>query len=485
VLVLQMRQAVVPQNSTVDAASLDGRLPEGFQPVIQPTRHLQASVFGAPVESVLPDRPNRPQTGGGTGTGEALWTEIYSDGSCAVVLTLERGRARVRSVEGRAVVDPGLAKLNLHAIGPKVDPPALAAFEDLVSKTFEVHFAPHYYASTRFRELLEEGRTPAPDAEASELGAARAVADRSLRTLAIAIKSSGGLLVGDLPKQLPADARDQTDSLRDKLRVHGFVAEESVIVCRKTQAQVARAPSPAVLTQLSLVGLRCGCGRPMAEEKTEEALTVTDRGRQMLDGSHWFSILLVDELRRLGVPSKSILVEQTQGGDEMDVLAEISGELVLFELKDKEFSLGNAYSFGAKIGIIRPDHSVIVTTDRVGNDARDHFKRAGDAQRRPRHNSPWERIESAEPPAEAVQYIEGLNSLRPRLEEIVSGIYAGDAQRILATSLGNSSIDASALVRHLSEPRSVEPLDPTTTDAPIPQQPAATRQRKPSSGVVG
>ena len=38
---------------------------------------------------------------------------------------------------------------------------------------------------------------------------------------------------------------------------------------------------------------------------------------------------------------KEVLVEQSVGGDEIDCVANISGELTLFELKDKEFNLGN------------------------------------------------------------------------------------------------------------------------------------------------
>jgi hypothetical protein len=87
------------------------------------------------------------------------------------------------------------------------------------------------------------------------------------------------------------------------------------------------------------------------------------------------AVLLLEELRQVGIPHDHILFEQQIGGDELDVIVNISEELVLFELKGKEFSLGNAYSFGSKIGIVRPNHSVIFTIDYVGGDARGHFER--------------------------------------------------------------------------------------------------------------
>ncbi|MGB4682418.1 MAG: hypothetical protein WBH65_07885, partial [Dethiobacteria bacterium] len=91
--------------------------------------------------------------------------------------------------------------------------------------------------------------------------------------------------------------------------------------------------------------------------------------------SNWMAVLLLEELRQVGIPHDHILFEQQIGGDELDVIVNISEELVLFELKGKEFSLGNAYSFGSKIGIVRPNHSVIFTIDYVGGDARGHFER--------------------------------------------------------------------------------------------------------------
>jgi hypothetical protein len=93
------------------------------------------------------------------------------------------------------------------------------------------------------------------------------------------------------------------------------------------------------------------------------------------------------------------------GGDEVDCLTNVNGELVLFELKDKEFSLGNAYSFGAKIGIIRPEHAVILTTEVVGNDAKEHFERSRLAQRSPHVR--WDLEEETT----KVLYIEGTDAL--------------------------------------------------------------------------
>ena len=188
-----------------------------------------------------------------------------------------------------------------------------------------------------------------------------------------------------------------------------------VVVCNKSQAQTLRVRNRASLEEVAQKGFRCGCGRAILDEKIAEALSIAELGLQLLDGSRWFSLILADELASLGVPSDRLLLEQEMGGDELDCLADVQGELVFFELKDKEFSLGNAYSFGAKIGLVRPDESVIVTSEYVGNDAKEHFERAQLAEQRDRRYRPGET-------SKGVQYIEGLQDLRGGLERLLTEI---------------------------------------------------------------
>jgi hypothetical protein len=96
---------------------------------------------------------------------------------------------------------------------------------------------------------------------------------------------------------------------------------------------------------MSQQGVKCACGRPISEERIEEALTITELGRGLLDGNRWLTLLLLEELQKVGVSLEQTLTEQQVGGDEVDCLANISGELVFFELKDKGFNLGNAWRF--------------------------------------------------------------------------------------------------------------------------------------------
>ncbi len=188
----------------------------------------------------------------------------------------------------------------------------------------------------------------------------------------------------------------------------------------------------------------------MHQEKSDTLLTVTDLGRKLLDKSRWFSCLLYAELVRLGVGTSDVLLEYQTAGEEMDCLAVISGELVFFELKDKEFGLGNAYSFGAKIGIVRPNHSVIITTEHVSNDVKTHFARSFGPDRSLYERTLYQSMhqDGTQTP---VIYIEGIENLRGELEKIADKIYSQDAEAALSEGLSRASLSPRSLLAVLGK----------------------------------
>jgi hypothetical protein len=179
--------------------------------------------------------------------------ELFTDGANLFVVTVEsRDRDRMPRAAHRRAMTPhpdigGPKELSFYYIGPTCDCSQLPKVEAAVNDAFKVSLRYAPFQSRRFQELRQEGRTPPPIPESKEIAATRALCDRLTCTLAMAIKSSGGLLVRDLPKQLPAESREQTEQVRKALEAHSLIDAEIVVVCTKTQAQVARAPSQDVL----------------------------------------------------------------------------------------------------------------------------------------------------------------------------------------------------------------------------------------------
>ena len=442
-LVHQMRRSEECSAEIVESFDdLLNRLPDGFRRTMYPARQrlaelLGISDFNPPVRQA--PRPTRPNV--------LVKGEIVATDTNLFVIKLFVRTVRTPDLstsEAPKLTSVARYSLTIHYFGKEVKADEFDIICSYLEREFSVKFSPWYIKSDQLDVLKEEGRVSPPMPTADELAAAEILSEKEARTLAIAIKQASGLLVGDLSRQLPQDARSRTEQIRDSLQNNGIVMAETVVICRKTNAQVSRVPDESVLVTLASKGLRCACGNTITDEKVDTAVSISDRGQWLLDGSHWFTILLVNSLVELGVPLDRILVDQVSGGDEMDCIADISGEIALFELKDKEFNLGNAYSFGAKIGIIEPQHPVIVTTEYVGNDAKEHFARS-----RRRSRDGWAVEEGSS--EQTVTYIEGMNNFKPGLRDLISRVAMNDAQGALSDVLPRGTLPISVVLKSLNE----------------------------------
>jgi len=414
-----------------------------FRPLLRPALRAQAEVLGLEKIGVREDERFGRALDVTTRT-EILDAELLVQANRLIAIYVQVPRQRTRLVINSArqvtTSEPGGPSLEVAYVAPELEFVEFEALSRAAEEMLGCTLRPYRFPSTRFDELKAEGRESPSVSQPADILSATILADRTTRSLATSIKTAGGLLLRDVARQLPEEVRERASEIQTRLQGAQLVESEIVVVCSKSQSQTARAPSRELIASLSDQGLRCACGRAIADERIEEALTITDHGRAMLDKSHWLTILLIEELTKVGVPLSDILVDQQLGGDEIDCLANISGELTLFELKDKEFNLGNAYSFGAKIAIIRPEHSVIISTERVGNDAKDHFQRARLAERS-------ERLPERE--QSEIRYIEGVEALSGAVRDLADQIYVADIRRILSTLVPLASLTANTILESI------------------------------------
>lgn len=341
----------------------------------------------------------------------------------------------------------------------------MEAFTKEVENELKVKLASFYYTTAEFDELKEKVQEGFEKPSADEIAMAAVLTDRDLRSLAIAIKQAGGLLVSDLAKQLKSSPSADVEAIRARMDGSGLLATETVVLCRSTSRQAFRVPSSQPIASFSAQGVRCGCGRPIGEERQEEAVSLTEQAMNLLDKSRWLSIIVHQELIAAGIQPDRILIEAMLEGDEIDCLADVNGELTLFELKDKEFSLGEAYSFGAKIGIIEPTHGVIVTTARVGADAKQHLSRA----MQPRDAGRTRRPPSSPGVRDAARlnivYVEGTRTLGQEIRRFVSEVSKRDATHLTQRVINSRSISAADIVKSIQPaiPRQAVPTPSPTT----------------------
>ena len=102
----------------------------------------------------------------------------------------------------------------------------------------------------------------------------------------------------------------------------------------------------------------------------QEIIALTETGRAMLAGSHWMTIWITELLQKAGVSLDDISWNAVAGEDELDIVVNIGGTRAFFELKDREFGLGDAYPFAARVSRYGGDIGVVISTNRIADEAK-------------------------------------------------------------------------------------------------------------------
>jgi hypothetical protein len=208
-----------------------------------------------------------------------------------------------------------------------------------------------------------------------------------------------------------AARREGSEDLADRLAAFGLAQREFVVICKRNSQQIIRLREPEMIADLDKQGVLCSCGRRLKDENIEEILTPSDVTKTLLDGGKWLGAVLLSELENLGINTENALMNFQQGAEEVDSFFEVEGKLVLAELKDKEFSLGHAYPFAGRIGIFKPDYALILSTEQIARDVRDHFGKV-------------------EPQAKLF-YAANLDELKPMLDKLVTEVRSARALNLL------------------------------------------------------
>ncbi len=161
-------------------------------------------------------------------------------------------------------------------------------------------------------------------------------------------------------------------------------------------------------------------------EVLSEGYSVSELGQNMIRKSHWMTVWVTALLAKLGVSEDAILWNVTEDGEEVDLLMELLGQVWIFELKDRGFGAGDATALNYRRVRYEATRTVIVTTEKVSNDAKRVFK---DLQR-----ESVTRRRGGEAPV----YVEGLDKASEIFRRELSEAFLSYARRKLSL-VGRSS----------------------------------------------
>ncbi len=188
-------------------------------------------------------------------------------------------------------------------------------------------------------------KTKKPNYSDDELRAARSLVGAQVRGFLMQLAQIGKVRAADA--KLPPE-------LIGKLLSEGLLSKEFLVQCRKDSRTLCQVTNVDDLNAASGGKLVCPmCGRKFSDELVHEIFAVTDASKQLVTSSRWMTIWLTDLLVQAGLTKENISWSATTGDDEIDLMTDELGLRIFFELKDREFGLGDAYPFTFRLGSIR------------------------------------------------------------------------------------------------------------------------------------
>ncbi|MCE5172443.1 hypothetical protein LQV63_24510 [Paenibacillus profundus] len=337
---------------------------------------------------------------GSSGGGRASWSSFFKlsnkiDYGIIKILDSEESEPKSKKAEKKAM-KISMTFLSIDSSITEID----LILETLKNKRFGIEeWKKANKRNEKFDELSLNYESPLFTEHQNSV--ARKLSDSQNQNILLAIKSSGSLIVRDLRNKF--ENIDDISTRIEQLKEDDLIKSEYVVLCKKTSEQLNKAPTRESIDIMGQHGIKCSkCNRLIADEIIEELLTTTSSCNKMLDGSLWMTIILVDKLLSFGIPLDEILVNIEEGPEEIDAIITIGENLLLFELKDSQFSLGHAYAFQSRLGVYNADTGVIWATKGIAPEVKEHFNKVK--------------------PDASLCYIESFESLTSKLGEIIDNI---------------------------------------------------------------
>lgn len=209
--------------------------------------------------------------------------------------------------------------------------------------------------------------TRAPDYTTDEAQAARLLVASAARSLLLRLAQVG--------KARSIDAATDADAaVSAPLLDLGLLRREYLVQCRQDSHTICAIQVRAEIETGGAAGFRCTiCGRPFRDELVQEIFALTEAAKRLLTGSRWMTIWVTELLIASGIDPQQIAWNAVAGEDELDIMTDALGPRAFFELKDREFGLGDAYPFAYRVTRYGGSFGIVVSMERVAEEAKRFF----------------------------------------------------------------------------------------------------------------
>jgi hypothetical protein len=274
----------------------------------------------------------------------------------------------------------------------------------------------------RYTELMEcMHDTPKLTPELAEQ--AIALSERDLRDVVLRARQAKTPTKENIASSLGVPEESIETLLRKAIR-SGLLERKLHVYCPGCTQSIATVENEDALSSLISAKVECSkCQRKITKSSFENSYYVTDTGAFLLDGSRWMGIHLRNAIYPFGISDRG-RTEVKDGPNELDLVANLDGELLLMELKDSQFSIGHAYPFVGKCSQYHPSVAAIVSTVGIDEDVRGYISNTG----------------------LKAEIIENLDSLLPSIENIFSTMNTNRLARFVSHIPWTESLSQAVLL---------------------------------------
>lgn len=196
--------------------------------------------------------------------------------------------------------------------------------------------------------------------------------DQDVRSVLIRTKQAREPTIANIAESAAMEA-SEVRSLIAGCIGRGMIDRQYNVLCDRCGEALARVTSRPAVRGVVQQGVLCpACGNTVETQSSIKCYHVGEGVSRALAGSQWMGMYLRKWLADYWGYSE-VVTEVQHGPNEIDLVANLNGSLMLMELKDDRFSMGHAYSFVGKCTQYNPDFAVIVATEGCDSDVKDYI----------------------------------------------------------------------------------------------------------------
>lgn len=159
----------------------------------------------------------------------------------------------------------------------------------------------------------------------------------------------------------------------DKLVECGLANRDYVVICGKTGQQILRVSSLSAIEESSKNSFKCFiCGKNMAEENTDQLISISEFGKKFLGDDYWFLLYIMNSLKKIDIYDDKIISFEKMGNIYcMYIQNNTLFTLIIFA--NKVFDLNDSFIIDALIETNLVKQVIIISTGRISNIFRNHL----------------------------------------------------------------------------------------------------------------